>query len=218
MTKVDLNEIKTLIRSKCLTPNQNLRKYLTRNPIKHKLIENFIGEIVQLLLTLKFQVMVDVGCGEGEILYYINKHNSKAITLGVDTSIEVLHLAREILGSNVDLVLADACNLPFRKVDAVMAIELLEHLSHPKIAKIAIEEMVRVADHVLVTVPYSTLYNTANLLSLKNIQSLGDDPNHKTAYDLEKLKQLLAPLHILVIKRVGVWVLALARVRKNKSA
>jgi SAM-dependent methyltransferase len=210
MTKVDLGEMRKLLQGKALTPN--LRKYLTRNSLKRKLIENFISELLLYVTSLKPRTLVDVGCGEGVISHYVNKRNPRATLIGVDVSSQALSIARELTRGSANLILADACHLPLRRADTVMAVELLEHLPNPKVA---VDEMARVADHMLITVPHTALFRLVNLLSLKNVRNLGDDPDHKGAYNQKKLKGLLASLEVLTLKKVGVWLLALARVREG---
>lgn len=162
-------------------------------------------------MKLKPNFIVDMGCGEGVILYWINKQGSCNSLIGVDVSREGLIIAKKIAGPYINLILADAHHIPLRRVDLIIAVELLEHLPEPALA---VDEMARIANHAIITVPYTLLFRIASLLSLKNIKRLGEALDHRHFYNPRKLKTLLDPLEIVMQKRVGVWLLALTRSKR----
>lgn len=207
--KVNLREIESLLQGVPLTPN--LGKYLTHNPLKRKGIERFVDDLLSIMSKLKPNVIGDIGCGEGIILYHISKQGLCKSLVGVDISREALGIAKRIVGSSVNLILADAQHIPLRRVDLVVAVELLEHLPDPTLA---VNEIAHTADHAIITVPYTILFRVACLLSLKNIENLGEDTDHKHSYNPKKLKKLLDPMNIILQKRAGAWLLALTKSKK----
>lgn len=100
--------------------------------IRRYWIEKLLSEAMQ---SEKFPTFLDVGCAEG--LYLYNMASYASLAIGVDFSLSYLKRAKRprVLYSRskdmeVDFVLADAENLPFRdcSFDIVLCSEVLEHL------------------------------------------------------------------------------------------
>ncbi len=92
--------------------------------------------VLKLLGQPKNKKILDVGCGPGLFLEALSPSNS---LVGLDLSIEMLHLARR----NLTAVRGDGEHLPFedRSFDIVLAIETLQHLTDPGIF---LKELLRV--------------------------------------------------------------------------
>lgn len=170
------------------------------------MIESFLAHLVKMLLILSPSIVLDVGCGEGILFYYLLKHSCSGYLIGIDLSLQALKIAKNILGDKADFIQADVMHLPVRKSDVVTAVELLEHVSNPWNV---VTELARITKNLLITVPYPPLYRLANLCTLKNIKNLGEDSDHKHAFAPDKLEALLQ-LHLgsITIKRAGVWLIA----------
>ncbi len=84
---------------------------------------------VQHVMDSNAQSILDVGCGKGEPIAFINR-NKKYCVVGVDIFKPSLSLCRK-LGYHDNLILADVRNLPFEpnSFDVVICMEVLEHLS-----------------------------------------------------------------------------------------
>jgi len=74
--------------------------------------------------------VLDLGCGTGMLLDELARRS--AFVVGIDSSPEMLELARKRRGSAA-LVLADADHLPFtdRSFDAVVSVTLLQNMPNP---------------------------------------------------------------------------------------
>lgn len=96
------------------------------------------------LLDKNCETMLDVGCGEGKPMRFINR-NGLFKTVGID--IFKPHLRRaELLRVYADVVLAHSAYLPFesKSFDVVLCLEVLEHLEKEKGEKL-LYELERVA-------------------------------------------------------------------------
>jgi len=90
------------------------------------------------------ETVLDVGCGKGEFLEVLDPTNSYRI--GVDISYVALRNARRTgISGNVDYVLADAENLPFREsiFDKVFALGSLEHFPNPQKGALEIKKVLK---------------------------------------------------------------------------
>lgn len=98
-------------------------------------------EYIQNHIDLVGMRVLDIGCGNGFLTYYLSKITP---TVGLDIS-------REILSINPckQLVLGSALNMPFRdnSFDVVCCANLLHHLESPELA---VDEMVRVSKEYIV--------------------------------------------------------------------
>lgn len=109
-------------------------------------------EMVKSFHGLKNKNVVDIGCGASEYLKWLV--NDCNILVGVDISIEMLKLCREDLGKSIELVAADALNLPFRDeaFDISTTFQALHHF--PNIDN-ALKEMVRISKNISIYEPNS---------------------------------------------------------------
>jgi ubiquinone/menaquinone biosynthesis C-methylase UbiE len=84
-------------------------------------------------------VLLDVGCGNAEILAYLAPHFESAI--GIDFSSSMLNAARRRLDAkplpNVNLMLADACDIPIgnQKTDLILSYQVAQNLDDAQLRR-----------------------------------------------------------------------------------
>lgn len=192
-----------------MTPN--LRKYLTRNPVKRCVIEHLIERIIEVVGSIRPSALLDIGCGEGEVIYFLKNFYPKINAVCIDLSLEALKTAKKIDDRN-EYVRADIFYIPLRGniVDAVICIEVLEHLE--KLHEV-FEEIKRVIkSHFIATVPNPLVFRLGNLISLKNISNLGEDPEHVHHFTQRSLiKTLSEHFEVKSVENVKMWTLAISR-------
>jgi ubiquinone/menaquinone biosynthesis C-methylase UbiE len=134
-------------------------------------------EILRILKTFfpkkENPVVLDLGCGAG---WYLRELEKGSFAIGVDFCKEYL-LAAKLWCKSADLVLADACNLPFRdfSVDFVLCSELIEHLLNPDETLKEIARVLHKGGLVLVTTPMK--YSINEILGRKNSRHNIEHPN-----------------------------------------
>lgn len=110
------------------------------------LSENIISE-----LPYTFQNLVDIGCGDGYLLYQLSKKNKLNLT-GVDLSKKRLQrLKKRVPG--IRAFTAEITQLPFKnnEYDTIIYSEVLEHI--PDFKK-ALSELIRISSkNIFITVP-----------------------------------------------------------------
>jgi ubiquinone/menaquinone biosynthesis C-methylase UbiE len=97
-------------------------------PYKQLQIEKIIQRIREI--TNKDSLVLEVGCGTGNVLYYLKNLNIKVV--GIDISQKMIEIAKTKIQNytNCELMVADATRLPFRRntFDVVYYICVLHHL------------------------------------------------------------------------------------------
>ena len=164
-------------------------KYHVNNPVVAGLVRRFFARIAVLLAELQPQSILDAGCGEGELLR--RGLLSAAGTISIDRSFRSLaeirahtRPARPVCGSVFALPFAAA------RFDAVVCLEVLEHLEDPAAA---VAELLRVArTAVVLSVPYEPYFRLGNLLRGKYLSGLGNHPEHIQHWNPRRFRRFLA--------------------------
>lgn len=139
--------------------------------------------------------ILDLGCGNG---VFINQVTGRP-GVGMDRSLAALRYVR------VPCCQADAGALPFAdySFDAVVAMELIEHLPVP-IYPVALAEMVRVARHyLLLTVPYRENL-TLGHIACPSCGCRFHPSSHVRRFDRPDLEQLFSPYSFSPVRIEGI--------------
>jgi ubiquinone/menaquinone biosynthesis C-methylase UbiE len=130
-------------------------------------------DTIERLVPIGCKTLV-VGCGTGKEIYL-----PKGFSVGIDLSLSALLVAKKESRSSKPLILADACNLPFKDdtFDCVICSEILEHIPKPERA---VAELSRVLNRgiAIITVPnwYSSwglIRKLAEIFTRKQITAAG---------------------------------------------
>ena len=172
--------------------SSNYQKYHAKNPCVVFLITRFLNRLSQIVSTLDAQNILEVGCGEGFVISHLRRSGIRASFEGIDKSEEALLLARG-LNPGVPFSRGDVCSLRFKdkSFDAVLALELLEHLHEPGRA---LEEICRVSRQcVILSVPHEPLFSLGNLARGRHIRRLGRDPEHVQFWSQRSFIRMVTP-------------------------
>ena len=116
-------------------------------------------------------LLLDIGAGDGGILFYVTERKIE-FSIGIDISEKMIKLTKHLMQerdiSNVDLLIADAENLPFsnNSFDVVYCAATIEHTPNPERV---IQEMARVVKNgkkIIVITP-NPIYGMAEKISTK---------------------------------------------------
>lgn len=131
--------------------------YRVRRKIIHFLIEKEAGEKNRALDIL------DIGCGTGALITELQKYGN---VVGIDRSEDALKFCRERGITNVKLGSAIKIPEPDKKYDAVMALDLLEHLDDDKEAMKEIKRVLRPDGVAIIFVPaFMFLWGVTDVVS-----------------------------------------------------
>ncbi len=191
------------------TQSANLKKYTTKNPFAHRQINGFVQAILREINNIrpKPENILDLGCGEGVISAY-----SGHKIVGLDLSLPALQIAKKI-NKDSDFLCGSGEHLPYRTAsfDLILCLEMLEHVPDPNLL---LQELGRVLTSpygiVIVTVPFSTVYRTLNLIRLKNVRRLGEDEDHIGRFSPRSFRKILSHHFASVqIKHAIPWLIGI---------
>ena len=186
-------------------------KYRSTNPIHQWLMRGFLGSVLELLGSIEYGSVLEVGCGPGDLATRILP--PQVDYLGIDIDEAEIETARNRY-PQLTFQVGSAYELPLESnsFDLVIACEVLEHLEDP--AK-ALAEIDRGAKRwVLVSVPWEPTWRILNMLRGKYWRSFGNTPGHVQHFGRRDFVALLSSrFEIVAIKTPMPWSIALCRKR-----
>jgi 2-polyprenyl-3-methyl-5-hydroxy-6-metoxy-1,4-benzoquinol methylase len=194
----------------------NAQKHESANPIQRRLIDAFHAQAVAYVRQAAPSCILEVGCGEGYVLAELQRAGVDAHIIGVDLSEPAIEAARGRVAPTAELHVGDAREITARFVDRrpdlVMMLEVLEHLEQPEAMLDDIAALT--TKHVLFSVPREPLFRGMNLLRLKHVRDLGNDPEHINHWSARAFVETVGRhFDVVSAARPFPWTMVLARVR-----
>jgi 2-polyprenyl-3-methyl-5-hydroxy-6-metoxy-1,4-benzoquinol methylase len=199
----------------------NVQKHESSNPVQRRLIDGFHRQAVDYVRQVNPACILEVGCGEGYVLAHLQRAGIDADLIGVDLSEAAIEAARRRVASPAELYVGDARTIvssrPRRQPDLVMMLEVLEHLEDPESM---LEDLSTLTtEHVLLSVPREPLFRTMNLLRLKNVRDLGNDPEHINHWSARAFVGMVSRhFDVVATARPFPWTMVLAHVHRTSDA
>lgn len=191
--------------------SNNLAKYQSKNCLKKFFIKLFIKRIIKIIEKFQVDNILDVGCGEGIIIYEISQKIPRIRIDGLDISSQSIQLAKKLLPDNIFFE-GDIIKMPFsdNSYNLVIALEVLEHLTEPELA---LQELKRVTrKYCLISVPWEPYFSLGNFLSGKNIKRLGKDSEHLQFWNKKQIIGLVNKyFQVISIKLSFPWIIILTK-------
>jgi ubiquinone/menaquinone biosynthesis C-methylase UbiE len=184
-------------------------KYGSRNPVARRLMDGFLGAMRELYDARPDETVVEIGCGEGELLSRLGAWRPARRRFGFDVSREILEQARRHPGITVALQSAEALALADRSADVVIASEVLEHLNDPEAA---LREIARVARRrVILSVPREPIWRVLNIARLHYLADLGNTPGHVQHFSTPAFVDLVSRrLRVVAVRTPLPWTIVAA--------
>ncbi len=190
-------------------------KYNSRNPISNFLVHHFLNNIVDILKTMEFSNLLEVGCGEGMILKKLKSliHNKNAYAIDIDMD-EIKDAKKNAPYCKISQ--ANASNLPFRDncFDLILCCEVLEHLDSPELA---LNEIKRVAKKsIIISVPNEPLWSILNMLRGAYWQDFGNTPGHLNKWRPEQIVNIINRYtNVEIVKKPIPWTLLQCNIKNS---
>jgi SAM-dependent methyltransferase len=192
-------------------------KYHDTNPVVRFVLGRFFARIRRLTAEIAPATLLDAGCGEGEVLRRgILPGGTRVIPLDLRCESLAFFRARS---AQTDVVCAsvDALPLADKAVDAVLCLEVLEHLREPGAA---LAELIRVARTALIlSVPHEPYFRLGNVLRGKHLDRWGDHPEHVQHWNARTFRAFLsAACEQVDIVDAFPWLIACCRLQQIGGA
>jgi ubiquinone/menaquinone biosynthesis C-methylase UbiE len=188
-------------------------KYHSDNPITRWLMRRFFSAFDDLTGRIAFDNVLEVGCGEGELLRHLLERHEVEVSAACDIEEDILRKAAALNPtSTVNLGNIEQLDYPDDSYDLVIACEVLEHVENPYQA---LRELVRVSRrHVLISVPCEPLWRVLNVLRGRYLRDLGNTPGHIQHWSAWRFVSLAATaLNVRQVRRPLPWTMLLGEVR-----
>jgi len=188
----------------------NRQKHENPNPLQRRLVERFHAETARLVNLVEPTSVLDLGCGEGYVLESLVSSGVSAALTGIDMSPQAVEAARDRLGDRAEIIEGDVTDLrpTLGRYDIVMMMEVLEHLDHPESALELVEGLT--GSHVILSVPREPAFRGLNLLRLKNVRRLGNDPEHVQNWTKRGFQRFVSErFHVLETGNAFPWTMLL---------
>lgn len=159
----------------------NLKKHSSKNPLMQLAINRFHHQVQQMLPD-DINSILEVGCGEGFSAKAV-LNGKTVLKYGGDVNIHALSQAVQRYPA-MRYHVFDATALPFsnQSIDAILSLEVLEHIVH---AERAVKEFCRVArKYLLLSVPNEPIFRLQRLATGKGLGMWGDHPEHVNHWSL----------------------------------
>lgn len=180
-------------------------KYASRHPIERRLMEGFLATLDALLPSAPPRRILEVGAGEGEVTARIRARYPTSTIVALDLPDPGLVAS----WGKWQGVFGSAHRLPFPAgaFDLVLAIEVLEHVPHPRSAVAEIARVCR--GQVIASVPREPLWRVLNMARGKYLDDLGNTPGHIQHWSRRRFVQLLAgQLRVHKVANPTPWTVA----------
>jgi SAM-dependent methyltransferase len=187
--------------------------YVSRNPLVRYVTRRYLQQIGSLLPPAEAEIkqVLDAGCGEGFVTRYIEALRPRWKLVPLDLDFQRAALVRQT--SNTLVTGGSLYKLPFPAdtFELVLANEILEHLTQPRLA---LRELGRVSQSRLITsVPYEPIMSLANFMRGAHLSRWGRTPAHINFWTGPAFIRLLRS-EGWSIERVSIclpWILVAAR-------
>jgi ubiquinone/menaquinone biosynthesis C-methylase UbiE len=152
----------------------------------------------------KEDIILDAGCGEGELTRKIARKCKKVI--GVDIAKSALKTARKNSPKNCIFRYGSLEKLEFSKnyFDKIVCVETIEHVLHPKKVIKEFKRVLKKKGKLVLCVPTIDTTTLAKILIFFGIADLYPVSEHLSEWDYKGIKRLVEKYNFELIKSIGI--------------
>lgn len=192
-------------------------KYTSKNLIKKFLIKRFQKKLLSLVESTQAKRVLDIGCGEGYLLCFLDTHIKNWQLDAIDINEEALCKAKEkVLSANLSVQDIYNCSYPDGVFDLVICSEVLEHLKNPERV---LKEINRLTKRwAILSVPHEPFFALSNFLAGKDILRLGNNRGHCNRWTARSFVNLVGKyFEVCSFVNPFPWTIIVCRNDKNDT-
>ncbi|BCS90018.1 hypothetical protein PSDVSF_32600 [Pseudodesulfovibrio sediminis] len=187
------------------------------NPVSRYLVRQFDARIARIMTDLAPSTIMEVGCGEGEMIK-LALDNTAATIVGADISDAVLATARKNVSSKrVRLEKMSIYDIPIDqefKAELVVCCEVLEHLEDPRAGLEKLHALTE--SHCLLSVPREPVWRALNMVRLAYLRDWGNTPGHLQHWSRRAFVNFVSELfEVTEVHTPLPWTIALCRKKQS---
>ncbi|UCG41787.1 MAG: class I SAM-dependent methyltransferase [candidate division WOR-3 bacterium] len=186
-------------------------KKATRHPLERRVVAAFDRRLAELVRGLAPRRVVEIGCGEGNVVSLVKAALPGCFYAAADIDNELLEKSAAKGADRTVLIdLEKPLRLPFpdRDFDLVLLVEVLEHVPSPEST---LAEAARLAGSAIASVPFEPWWRLLNMLRFRYLVSLGNTPGHINHWGRVGLHRLVARwFRVERVETSFPWLIAVA--------
>ena len=194
----------------------HFNKYESKNPLVKFVMGKYFGCIRYFLDRIKFDSLIDLGCGEGELIRWTSRYYRVSDITACDIDSDLLaQIKFEFPKVKTKTLYLDKETDTKNKYDLAIFLEVLEHIEDYEKALSNISKMNM--KYLLISVPNEPFFRGANLARFKYVKRLGNTPGHVNNFTYFKFRKLIKkyfPNDNIEFKVCYIWNFAFIRRRK----
>lgn len=174
------------------TAARHLFKYSNRNSFHRLTLNRFFSSVTRAIRQIQSENVFEFGCGEGFFLQELKKRGLVFDSfVGLDLRRRAIEMARGLHPEH-SFFEADflSWDYPVKSFDLVIASQVLEHLVEPE--KFLERLVAYTGSYLLLTVPWEPWFRLMNLLRGRDINRLGNHPEHINQWSIRQFEKLVA--------------------------
>lgn len=160
--------------------------YGSANPLVRYALFERLNAVLALIGKARDGKILDAGCGEGHFLERLRSEGQKSV-YGIDISAKRVLAARK-RAQQATVKVGDVTKIPFPRgfFDAVVCMDVLEHLDEPWKATSELMRVTKKGGSVIVSVPHERNVSLARLFTLRFPPHVPEHINDISPRDLER--------------------------------
>ena len=164
------------------------KNYTTGNILIRMVLNRLLKCIADTALAMDVQSGrgLEVGCGEGNIVQYLQDRGVIDDLVAIDLQPEKLKVANKRV-PGASFLASDITRLIFKNdtFDYILAIEMFEHLPDPTEALNELRRVAKSEAHLFISVPHEPFFHWGNVARGQYLKRWGKTPSHVNFWNMK---------------------------------
>ena len=182
-------------------------KFESKNPLVRFVMNKYHQELEKSIGRMRVSRLLEVGCGEGNIINFMIKKYKPSYIKGLDIDEKMLrNLSKKYPQFDFKKQFLDEKFQDEQEYDLVLCLEVLEHIEKYNAALNNIKKIK--SKKIVFSVPNEPFFRIANVARLHYVKQLGNTPGHVnnfTYFDIYRVIKKHFPKDKVTISNCYIW-------------